>query len=86
MAEYTFARGVAAKTFCRTCGVQMTNHAANLSKEKVDALPEEDKAFFHRLQAMHAVNARVLDNIDLGKLRPKIQRIDRDFGPAYINP
>jgi hypothetical protein len=67
--EYAFQHKVGAKTFCKTCGVNMTNRMRKFSDEELGALPEEIRGFIEGAWKMHPVNARALHGVDVKKLK-----------------
>lgn len=86
ISRYYFSRNVMGKTFCRTCGMNMTNQPAPLTSEEVAAMSEDDRKWFESSKLRHPVNVRVLDGVDLTKL--KIIKMTRglDLPPKYVNP
>jgi len=83
--RYSFGKRLNAKTFCKTCGVQMTNARNDFSEEEVAALSEPNRKRWEFFATGHPVNARVLDGVDLSKMN-----IPREDGPKspphYVNP
>ncbi|KFH45967.1 Centromere protein V-like protein [Hapsidospora chrysogenum ATCC 11550] len=84
--EYRFARNISAKTFCRTCGVQMTNRFEPLSAEEAEKLSDVDKTWRPWAATIHPVNIRVLDGVDLSVFKPKRTTSAADLEPLYVNP
>ncbi|KAH7021568.1 glutathione-dependent formaldehyde-activating enzyme [Microdochium trichocladiopsis] len=84
--RYLCSRRVMAKTFCKTCGVPLTNMPVELPEEERQALSDEDQKGYAMIKLMHPVNVRVLEGIDLKKL--KIMRLTAglDLQPVYVNP
>ncbi|EQL01983.1 hypothetical protein G6O67_001196 [Ophiocordyceps sinensis] len=83
--RYSFARRIMNKTFCRTCGVCMTNERnAQLAD---DAISEGDRPLKAWAEANHPVNLRVLDGVDLSAMKPS-QMCDgaNELPPPYENP
>lgn len=74
MGKYVFGSGMLSKTFCKTCGVPMTNDTNEMSPEAVAALPETGREFYARQKLIRAVNARVLSGLDLSQI--PVQRFD----------
>ena len=68
--SYTFADGLASKTFCRTCGVGTRIQPLG---DKVLAPSEDSCRAYWRGGAAHPVNARVLHGVDVGKLKTMVQ-------------
>lgn len=83
---YKMDRGLFNKGFCRSCGVPVENKAAHISDAERDALPEGAKFWYERGQIYRSLNAKVLDGVDLAKL--KTERIDgwKNILPLYENP
>lgn len=72
------------KTFCKTCGVNMSAEWLEVSHEHLDALPEETRKFREENKDQILVNVRVFDDFSLDGL--KIDRIPGDHGKPYVNP
>lgn len=85
LGRYSFGHRIEAKTFCRTCGIPLTNTVNPLSVEEVEVLSEYGKKIHAMTGNEHAVNVRVLDGVELRKLR--ISRVDDEARPPlYVNP
>jgi hypothetical protein len=84
--RYVFARKMMAKTFCRTCGVNLTNQPVDLPEDVVAAMSEADRAWFEGGRVRHPVNLRVLNGVDLTKLKPMKMTQSLDMEPKYVNP
>jgi hypothetical protein len=87
--RYSFNNRILSKTFCRRCGVLMTNEYRDLSDEAVAALNEGTRNWYTSAKgSSHPVNLRVLNDFDLSKVRPKVKRIDgRNIVPGeYVKP
>ncbi|KAH6685660.1 glutathione-dependent formaldehyde-activating enzyme [Plectosphaerella plurivora] len=84
--RYVFARKMMAKTFCKTCGVNLTNQPVDLAEDVIAAMGEEDRGWFLSGRQRHPVNIRVLHDVDLTKLTPSRMTQSRDMGPKYVNP
>ncbi|KAL7938756.1 Mss4-like protein [Trichoderma chlorosporum] len=67
--RYTFPDGLTSKTFCRTCGVNLTNPRTQLSQDKALAPSEHSRQVYSEGKEFHPVNARVLHGVDLGGLK-----------------
>ena len=74
------------KTFCKTCGVNMTNTFLDLSEEEINSLSSNWAKAYRTRGKMHPVNARVLNGIEVGRLRP--DRFDgwNKITTQYVNP
>ncbi|KAL6407092.1 glutathione-dependent formaldehyde-activating enzyme [Ilyonectria robusta] len=85
--RYFFGSEVIGKTFCKKCGVQLTNEPSILSDEAVAALPEARRQVYDMVKPKHPVNVRVLEGIDLSELKQKIQHLPGSArSPVYVNP
>ena len=84
---YHFARNIVGKTFCKTCGVHMTNRFRQPSEDELAQMSEYDKKWIPPIRASHSVNARVLDGVDIGVLEKKATRMPgKDTPPLYVDP
>ncbi|KAJ6441156.1 glutathione-dependent formaldehyde-activating enzyme [Purpureocillium lavendulum] len=86
--RYSFARGIISKTFCRTCGVPLTNERRALSPADEAALPERTARFYAYAKTHHPVNLRAFwPAVDLAAL-PAPTRNDgaNKIEPPYVNP
>ncbi|GJN72613.1 glutathione-dependent formaldehyde-activating gfa [Purpureocillium lilacinum] len=88
LGRYSFARHVLNKTFCRICGVCMTNEYSDLSEEErkaLGALPA--RGFAKSMKTQHPLNLRVFPDVDLARLRaPKLNDGAKIISPRYVNP
>ena len=75
-----------AKSFCRVCGVPLTNIPVELSEDEVLKLTAEELEGYGMIKLTHPVNIRVLENIDLRKLNVKRLTTGQDLLPKYVNP
>lgn len=83
--QYSFARHIMSKAFCRTCGVCMTNERNALLPD--DAIPESEGPFKAWAATYYPVNLRVLDKVDLSRMRPAEMSDGADrLPPPYKNP
>ena len=70
LGKYKFGRNIMQKTFCKKCGVQMTNRQNPDITEEIKAqLDEPGKKFLGLSKGSHNPNLRVLDGVDLSKLK-----------------
>ncbi|KAK4211276.1 hypothetical protein QBC37DRAFT_427304 [Rhypophila decipiens] len=88
LVSYAFNRGVFNKTFCKTCGVYLTNEVTTTtSPEEMAAWPEDTKAFYERVKHVRPLNIRVLNDFDFSTIEFKIERLDGASRPVfYVNP
>lgn len=85
--RYSFARGIISKTFCRACGVPLTNELRELSAADEAALPERTARFYEYAKTHHPVNLRVFPDVDMGVLREPTRNDGANkLEPAYVNP
>ncbi|GKT48667.1 centromere protein V [Colletotrichum spaethianum] len=84
--RYTFSHRILAKTFCKTCGVPLTNQFNPLTEEEYNALTEKAQFWHKWSKDKHPVNVRVLHGVDLKSL--KIHHVDgkTEHQPGYVNP
>ncbi|KAF5502114.1 Centromere protein V [Colletotrichum aenigma] len=86
--RYSFSRHVLTKTFCKICGVCMTNEYNHLSEEErkaIGAVPAD--GFGERIKSGHPVNLRVLPDVDLKKMKPPVLKDGaNNISPPYKNP
>lgn len=66
--RYVFPDGQTAKTFCRTCGVNMTNPQNRRPDDRALALSEHARQAYWGGEASHPVNARTLHGVDVKRL------------------
>ncbi|EHK23624.1 uncharacterized protein TRIVIDRAFT_148409, partial [Trichoderma virens Gv29-8] len=84
--SYTFSDGLTSKTFCRTCGINVTNLRNQLSEDEILALSEHSRQAYWRGKESHPVNARVLHGVDVGKLKKVMFEGATAMPSAYVNP
>ncbi|RFU80578.1 glutathione-dependent formaldehyde-activating enzyme [Trichoderma arundinaceum] len=84
--KYQFNNRILHKAFCKICGVVLTNTFNDISDEEVAALPEKTRNLFINQRVSTGVNARVLEGVDLAKLKRK--RVDglNKIPGDYVNP
>lgn len=84
---YHFGRGLLNKTFCRTCGVHMTNQYRPVTPERLANFSDFDKSWIPMAQKNHPVNVRVLHGVDIDELpAPERRTNTKDMEPSYENP
>lgn len=89
LTEYKFGNGTLAKTFCKVCGVHMTNEVRDASDKAEQVLRKsaEVTAERIRLTSLIAVNVRVLNGIELKDLKtPDRATKAATVEPLYVNP
>lgn len=76
------------KTFCKTCGVNLTNQAAKLTEEEVAAFPVEHyKKRFNSMTINRPINLRVLNNFNIKDMKkPELLTYGVDYEPIYVDP
>ncbi|GJC79167.1 hypothetical protein ColLi_02005 [Colletotrichum liriopes] len=84
--RYTFSHRILAKTFCKTCGVPLTNQFNPLTEEERNALTEDARYWHNWSEDKHPVNARVLNGVDLKSLKTLYVDGKTEHQPAYVNP
>ncbi|ERS99853.1 uncharacterized protein SPSK_09647 [Sporothrix schenckii 1099-18] len=88
---YSFGRFVNKKSFCKTCGVCLSNPPTNLSDEEIAKLPpiaqtETSAAWRKRLVNSCPINTRVLYDVDIDKLPVRHVNGYTLIRPEYVNP
>lgn len=87
LGKYGFGYGVLQKTFCKTCGVNITNQTLDLSDEEVKGLPEKAYKRWKFMSEWRPVNLRVLDGFDVEEIKtPEKLTHGVDFEPKYVYP
>lgn len=82
---YSYARHFMDKTFCKKCGVPLTNRGKAVSDEDMQKLPAKERAWAPKALEFHPVNIRTLDGVDFGKLT--MSRAEgAKLWPDYENP
>ena len=84
--EYAMGQKMMLKSFCKTCGVQLSNRSAPLSEEEIAALSPESKVWFDRGQQFAPVNLRTINGLDLSALNVKKGDGFNLILPKYVNP
>ncbi|KAK1988519.1 glutathione-dependent formaldehyde-activating enzyme [Colletotrichum cereale] len=84
--RYTFSHRILAKTFCKTCGVPLTNQYNPLTEEERNALAKDARQWHDWSKDKHPVNARVLNGVDLKSLKVHHADGKTEFQPGYVNP
>lgn len=78
------------KVFCKRCGVFLASPLREMTPEQLAALPDAARKHIEGQGKLYPVNTRVLEELDLGKL--KVLRVDgRGLipdapGNGYVNP
>lgn len=87
MGSYVFGTRIVAKKFCKICGVNITNAAAEMSDEDIAKLDENYKRMQQRVQTMSPLNLRVLDDVRLSDIK-NAEEVTRGtgIGVPYVNP
>ncbi|KAK3307221.1 glutathione-dependent formaldehyde-activating enzyme [Chaetomium strumarium] len=92
--KYSFARHILYKSFCKICGVPMTNHHNDITDEErkaLGALPLLAESGFGEatinwMKSLHPVNLRLFPDVDLQKLKPERKDVASMLKPLYENP
>lgn len=85
--RYRFARRMLDKTFCKRCGVPITNDAVDLTDEEVAALSEPAQGWYQRALVTLPINVRVLNGFDYRELKETEKLNGREkIPPPYVNP
>lgn len=84
---YVMGFGLSRKSFCKVCGIVLTNRwNPDFTQEQEDALPEDIRNFVQGLKPRNPLNLRVLPEVDVSKL--KIVQGEGRLRPLpdYVNP
>ena len=73
------------KTFCKTCGVPISNETADLSDEEIAALPEIVRNWRVKCLDLLPLNLRTLNGFDFKSLPTRIGE-GKKLGKPYVNP
>ncbi|OLN88316.1 Centromere protein V 1 [Colletotrichum chlorophyti] len=84
--RYLFANHIVAKTFCKTCGVPLTNMHNPLTEEERKVLPDSARVWHERSKKLHPVNVKILNGVDFKSLRTQKLHGSAEHQPAYVNP
>lgn len=77
---------MAAKLFCKICGVPLYSEAAQLTEERIAEMDEATRKWYEGAKVIKALNLRVLDGLDVNDLSPT--RFDgyNFIQPGYVEP
>ena len=83
---YTAAGRQDRKSFCKICGVHICTRPQQLDDGAFQRLTQDKKDWYERVKNIQNINARVLDDLDLGKV--KVSQFDgyAILQPQYKNP
>jgi len=86
--KYSFGGGGLVKTFCKTCGVNISNEGAELSASEVSTLPEGIRNRWNFIaKNWRPVNLRVLNDYNIKDIKePERSTNGASFEPRYVNP
>jgi hypothetical protein len=87
MAGYRFALKIMEKTFCKTCGVQVSNSAIDLTEEELANLEEKNRGFYNYAHKISPLNLRVLNDFHYTDAKESNKMEGASFGSEkYVNP
>ena len=75
-----------AKTFCKICGVHLTNSRLELTEELLEGLSESARERAKSSAKYHPINLRVLDNFSTKGLKIENYKGFTELQPEYVNP
>ncbi|OAA49624.1 glutathione-dependent formaldehyde-activating enzyme [Metarhizium rileyi] len=85
--RYGFSQHILLKTFCRTCGVNLSNeYNADKTEEQKAGLSEDTEKWEAYARLHHPVNLRVLPEVDIYKMTRRYNKGFTAFPPQYENP
>ena len=75
------------KLFCKTCGVNVSNIAADLDEEQVSKLGDPWKGMHQRAKTRTPLNLRVLNGYNVAEIKkPEQATKGALLGEPYVNP
>ena len=87
LGRYRFGTMAMAKTFCKKCGVNLTNVAMDLSDEEIEALPDAFRGMFAHTKLLCPLNLRTLNDFHISEIKdPEKTTKGAEFGEKYVNP
>jgi hypothetical protein len=85
--RYAFSMHILNKTFCKICGVNLTNeYKPDQTEEQRANLSEGGKRFQQFAKSHHPVNLRVLPEVDVYKMTRRYNKGYTGIEPQYENP
>ncbi|KID92432.1 glutathione-dependent formaldehyde-activating GFA [Metarhizium guizhouense ARSEF 977] len=85
--RYAFSMHLLNKTFCKICGVNLTNeYNADQNEEQKARQPELAKKWEAWARRHHPVNLRVLPEVDISKMSRRYGKGYTGIPPLYENP
>ncbi|KAH8655354.1 Mss4-like protein [Xylariales sp. PMI_506] len=86
LTKYVFGREVAAKSFCRFCGIPVCSKYRELPQEEVVAMPKQAQSRYHFGQEHTSINVRLLEGVHLDSL--PVEKADgwNNTQAGYVNP
>ncbi|KAK0644032.1 glutathione-dependent formaldehyde-activating enzyme [Cercophora newfieldiana] len=88
LGTYSFGANVLNKTFCKKCGVNLTNQGAKLSEEEIAALPDNLQRRWKYMTKVHRpINLRVLNGYNIKDIKePEKLTWAKGYEPQYVDP
>jgi hypothetical protein len=86
LAYYLFGFRDEGKTFCRSCGVQLSNITVTKPESVLGKLTEDKRLQYEKSLLIHPVNVRVLDCVKLGSIKIVNAADGVDLLPHYVDP
>lgn len=87
LGKYYFGNKAVFKSFCKTCGVNFTNGAADLNDEQFAALSDGFKGLHQRVKTLCPLNLRVLNGFNLSEVKESEKETKgAQIGQPYVNP
>ncbi|EFY99659.1 glutathione-dependent formaldehyde-activating enzyme [Metarhizium robertsii ARSEF 23] len=85
--RYAFSMHMFNKTFCKICGVNLTNeYNADQNEEQKARRPEHAEKWEAWARRHHPVNLRVLPEVDISKMSRRYGKGYAGIPPLYENP
>ncbi|KAK8922494.1 hypothetical protein VCV18_006550 [Metarhizium anisopliae] len=85
--RYAFSMNMFNKTFCKICGVNLTDeYNADHNEERKARRPEHAEQWEAWARRHHPVNLRVLPEVDISKMSRRYGKLYTGIPPLYENP
>ncbi|KAK1749631.1 glutathione-dependent formaldehyde-activating enzyme [Echria macrotheca] len=87
MGKYYFGTKSIAKTFCKKCGINLTNAAAELDEGEIAALDGNFRGLHALAKSLTPFNLRVLNGFHISEVKDVVQRVSGpEDGVPYVSP
>lgn len=85
--RYAFSMNMFNKTFCKICGINLTDeYNADHNEERKARRPEHAEKWEAWARRHHPVNLRVLPEVDISKMSRRYGKLYTGIPPLYEKP